>query len=539
MTHTRKNPSVAPLQQQHTVPGKRVQPQPEVTPPRQPARPTPPQTRPAAKRINWWVVIGGGLFIGLVFAAIALVGGLAVLYTTDAMLPGTRTLGVDIGGLSRTEAATQITTTSDTGIIITDGQHSVQVTSDSLGIVVDADATAEAAYDTGREQFFRALLGTINVPPVLELDLSQTERRLQEIAPQFEIAPVNAGVRIENGSVVARSAQVGYTLNIEATLAALQQNAALILADGELELVMMPIQPDILDASGMVAQAAQLLSNPLQITAFDPVRNEPITWTVPPTTWSTWLIPSENPGSGVLALTLATEPTAAYLQQQSNTLGTSRYLNVEEATAVLQNAVANGDTVATLRIFHTETQHTVAAGETFWSLAYDYGIPYGWLTVANPGPGDSLSVGQTVTIPSPDELLPLPIVYDKRIVINISQQRMWAYENGQVKWEWIVSTGIADSPTAPGVFQVQTHFENAYAGNWDLWMPHFIGIYQPVPNIDFMNGFHGFPTRSGSQLLWTNSLGTRVTYGCILLSNENAQLLYNWAEQGVVVEIQP
>jgi lipoprotein-anchoring transpeptidase ErfK/SrfK len=34
-----------------------------------------------------------------------------------------------------------------------------------------------------------------------------------------------------------------------------------------------------------------------------------------------------------------------------------------------------------------------------------------------------------------------------------------------------------------------------------------------------------------------NSLGTRVTYGCILLSNENIQLLYQWAEAGVVVEI--
>jgi lipoprotein-anchoring transpeptidase ErfK/SrfK len=29
-----------------------------------------------------------------------------------------------------------------------------------------------------------------------------------------------------------------------------------------------------------------------------------------------------------------------------------------------------------------------------------------------------------------------------------------------------------------------------------------------------------------------------VTYGCILLSNENAEALYNWAQEGVVVEIQ-
>jgi lipoprotein-anchoring transpeptidase ErfK/SrfK len=70
-------------------------------------------------------------------------------------------------------------------------------------------------------------------------------------------------------------------------------------------------------------------------------------------------------------------------------------------------------------------------------------------------------------------------------------------------------------------------------------MPNFMGVYQPIPGADFTNGFHGFPTRGGGQLLWENSLGTRVTYGCILLSNTNIGLLYDWAEPGVVVEIMP
>jgi lipoprotein-anchoring transpeptidase ErfK/SrfK len=115
---------------------------------------------------------------------------------------------------------------------------------------------------------------------------------------------------------------------------------------------------------------------------------------------------------------------------------------------------------------------------------------------------------------------------------------MWAYENGAVKWEWPVSTGITSSPAAPGIFQIQSHDLNAYAANWDLWMPHFMGIYRPVPTSDFMNGFHGFPTRNGSTLLWTDDLGHRVTYGCILISSDNAITLYDWAEEGVVVEIQ-
>jgi lipoprotein-anchoring transpeptidase ErfK/SrfK len=134
-------------------------------------------------------------------------------------------------------------------------------------------------------------------------------------------------------------------------------------------------------------------------------------------------------------------------------------------------------------------------------------------------------------------LLPLLVVENKRIVVSLSRQRMWAYENGALLGEWPVSTGIPSSPTAPGVFQVQSHDPNAYAASWDLWMPYFVGIYRPVPTSNFMNGFHGFPTRDGVNLLWTGNLGYPVTYGCILLGNEAAPLLYQWAEEGVIVEI--
>jgi lipoprotein-anchoring transpeptidase ErfK/SrfK len=157
---------------------------------------------------------------------------------------------------------------------------------------------------------------------------------------------------------------------------------------------------------------------------------------------------------------------------------------------------------------------------------------------ANPGVNlEALSAGQTINMPSKDELLPLPIVSSKRIVVSISQQRMWVYENGQVRWNWPASTGIPDSPTMPGVYQIQSHEKNAYAGNWNLWMPYFMGIYEAVPG--FMNGIHGFPSRGGSQILWENALGRTVTYGCILISTQNSKLLYDWAQEGVVIEVKP
>jgi len=99
----------------------------------------------------------------------------------------------------------------------------------------------------------------------------------------------------------------------------------------------------------------------------------------------------------------------------------------------------------------------------------------------------------------------------------------------------VISTGIDRSPTQPGVFQVQTHHLEAYASVWDLYMPHFLGIYEAWPG--FMNGIHGLPTLSSGQRLWAGNLGRPVSYGCIILNLEAAEWLFHWAERGVVVEI--
>lgn len=101
----------------------------------------------------------------------------------------------------------------------------------------------------------------------------------------------------------------------------------------------------------------------------------------------------------------------------------------------------------------------------------------------------------------------------------------------------VISTGIDRSPTQPGIFQVQTHDPNAYASVWDLYMPNFLGIYEAWPG--FMNGIHGLPTLSNGQRLWANVLGRPASYGCIILDLETSEWLYHWAENGVVVEIQP
>jgi lipoprotein-anchoring transpeptidase ErfK/SrfK len=66
-------------------------------------------------------------------------------------------------------------------------------------------------------------------------------------------------------------------------------------------------------------------------------------------------------------------------------------------------------------------------------------------------------------------------------------------------------------------------------------MPHFLGIYEAWP--DFMNGLHGLPTLSNGRRLWADILGRPASFGCIILDLDAAESLYEWAEDGVVVEI--
>ncbi|MCP4419665.1 MAG: L,D-transpeptidase family protein, partial [Chloroflexi bacterium] len=305
-------------------------------------------------------------------------------------------------------------------------------------------------------------------------------------------------------------------------------------------LVLKSISPAITDVSGAAEQAQALLATTITIQATDPVRDEAVSWVVGSPIWGNWLILTVDSGYPVqFSWELDAEKVSRFFAERNVALGENRYLDEEIGVTAVTEAIKNQQGSIQLRIYHSPSQYVVQPGDTFAGIGRKLGIPYPWIQAANPDVGTALNVGQNITIPSPDDLLPYPVVADKRVVISISQQRVWVYEDGTLKWDWLTSTGIATSPTAPGVFQIQTHEPNAYAANWDLWMPDFMGIYQPAPNVEFMNGFHGFPTRDGANLLWTSNLGTPVTYGCILLSNENAAQLFDWAEQGVIVEILP
>lgn len=510
---------------------------------------TPPQAAeypaPASGRGRAVVWLLFPVLFALVLVAGVVAGGLSFTYARGRIMPGVTALGVPLNGQTTTEAAAALQARwQEQTITLHNGDLTWPVGPAALGMALDATATAETAAARGRSlDSLRALPGEgiawFQVPPIWGFDPGVAQRTLTELAPQLAVAPIDASVAISGARAEAVPAVEGRELDVTGTLAALVADPAAVLSIGRLELVTRPVPAAVSDVSAAVDEANRILATTVTLEVYDPVRDERFAWPVEPVVWGEWLRLSVDPAAAEpYTWSLDRQIGVTYLDTLEAQIGEGRTFDEDEALAALSNAIQFQKGVAVVRVGYSERRHVVQSGETLSSIGFNYGIPYPWIQQLNPGL-DSLSVGQEIAIPAADALLPLPVVAHKRIIVSLSDQRTWVYENGQLKWEWPSSTGIKSSPTAPGIFQIQSHEPNAYAGNWDLWMPSFMGIYRPVPTSDFMNGFHGFPTRGNSQLLWTGDLGHPVTYGCILLSSENAALLYGWAEDGVVVEVRP
>jgi lipoprotein-anchoring transpeptidase ErfK/SrfK len=121
----------------------------------------------------------------------------------------------------------------------------------------------------------------------------------------------------------------------------------------------------------------------------------------------------------------------------------------------------------------------------------------------------------------------------KYVLVSISEQHLYAYENDQLVYSFVASTGMGNS-TRVGSFQVLDKIPSAYGANWNIWMPNWLGIYWSG---SLENGIHALPILPGGARLWSGYLGIPISYGCVVLGVNEALQLYDWVEVGTPVEI--
>jgi lipoprotein-anchoring transpeptidase ErfK/SrfK len=150
------------------------------------------------------------------------------------------------------------------------------------------------------------------------------------------------------------------------------------------------------------------------------------------------------------------------------------------------------------------------------------------------GPLITMEIVEDVVVPPSNKDTSEPVAASgKYVLVSIGEQHLYAYENGELIYSFVASTGMGNS-TRVGTFHVLDKIPSAYGSTWNIWMPNWMGIYWSGT---LENGIHALPILPGGGRLWSGYLGTPISYGCVVLGEYEASLLYDWAEIGTPVEI--
>ncbi|MFO7743432.1 MAG: peptidoglycan binding domain-containing protein [Anaerolineae bacterium] len=468
--------------------------------------------------------------------------------------PNVYVLDENLGGLTPQEAADHLERMFAKGqfgdLILSDGEQTWRVPWAEAGMELDAEATAQQAFAVGRKQGWRTLVqmwlgegrwGTrCDIPPVFAIDARTTRDALEEMAELMREPPVDTALRLEGDQVVVTPSHQGRELNVDATVQKIVDTVTHLGPDYPFAPTYRAVAPRIADVGATRAIAEEMLTREIRVVARGEHEGEPATWswTLGRDAIADWLRVEKTEDDAGFLVRVDEKAVQARVADLAREPEADRWgFPTGEVTEQVLDTFRAGGGEVTVELTPPPRIYLVQPGDRLTTIAARFGMPPGLIAEANPGVDlNRLYVDQELIIPPQDVLTPHDPVPGKKIVISIPEQRLRVYENDELLYDWPCSTGMRDSPTYTGEFQVLSQEEMAYASQWDLHMPHFIGVYRAGGST--YNGIHALPILSSGQRLWAGNLGSPASYGCIILGIEEAETLYNWAELGIPVTIQ-
>lgn len=111
------------------------------------------------------------------------------------------------------------------------------------------------------------------------------------------------------------------------------------------------------------------------------------------------------------------------------------------------------------------------------------------------------------------------------IEVDISDQRLTAWQGETAVLQTIISSGRTEYPTVRGSYTVRVK----------LPLERMIGPGYDTPDVPWtMYFFRGYAIHGA---YWHNNFGTPVSHGCVNMRVEEAKLLYDWAAVGTEVVV--
>jgi lipoprotein-anchoring transpeptidase ErfK/SrfK len=119
---------------------------------------------------------------------------------------------------------------------------------------------------------------------------------------------------------------------------------------------------------------------------------------------------------------------------------------------------------------------------------------------------------------------------DKRIDVDISEQKLRLYEGEEMVREFVVATGVTGADTPIGEFKVEYKMESArFRGT------NPSGHTYDLPNVKWVLAFQGDYTIHGSY--WRTVYGRPASNGCVSMTDANALEVFQWAPEGTPISI--
>jgi lipoprotein-anchoring transpeptidase ErfK/SrfK len=114
---------------------------------------------------------------------------------------------------------------------------------------------------------------------------------------------------------------------------------------------------------------------------------------------------------------------------------------------------------------------------------------------------------------------------ERWIDVDLTNQRLYAYEGDVAVNSFIVSTGTWLTPTVTGSYKIYVKYRSASMTGPDYYLP----------DVPYVMYFYNDYAIHGTY--WHNNFGTPMSHGCVNLRTEDAQWLYNWSSVGTVVNV--
>lgn len=206
-----------------------------------------------------------------------------------------------------------------------------------------------------------------------------------------------------------------------------------------------------------------------------------------------------------------------------------RNANIVYAGQRLRIPTSGGTAVLSSAPSRSSRVHVVRWGETLSGIAARYGVSVWALMRANGlRSANYIYAGQRLFIPGSAGggkalASPAPVSAGKWIEIDVTRQRLTAYEGRQPVFSTLVSTGLPRTPTVLGRFAIR----------YKLRRQNMRGPGYYLPNVPWVMYFYSNYAIHGTY--WHNAFGRPMSHGCVNMRVADARWLYFWAPVGTPV----